>query len=132
MTRLPLAFALLPLAAPSGTTVQAVDNAFRPATVTVAPGDTVTWHNSGSAPHDVTAAAFKSGNLDPGKSFTWTATAAGRYSYVCRYHQSVGMTGTVVVATHPKTGGDRTALGLLVLGISAAAGLSLRYGWRLR
>lgn len=126
------------------TTVAADDNVFRPKSVTVSVGDTVTWQNTGEAPHEVTASAFKSGNIDPGESWSWTASRAGTYSYVCQYHESAGMTGTLVVraagttagqgatAGHPKTGGDRVALGLLVLGASAIAGASLRYGWRVR
>jgi plastocyanin len=142
MSRLPLAFALAaaglavaPAAAGSGVTISAVDNAFRPSSVTVAPGTRVTWHNAGKAPHDVTGSGFASGNLDPGKSYAWTAAKAGTYAYICRYHSGLGMKGTIVVRSAsglPKTGGDHVALGLLVLGAAGAAGLSLRYGWRLR
>jgi plastocyanin len=132
----PLAVLALLLVAPAATTttVDAVDNAFRPATATVSVGDTVTWRNTGKSPHEVSGAAFSSGNLDPGKSFSWTATKAGTFTYVCRYHQSIGMKGTVVVqaTSHPKTGGDDVALGLLVLGAAAVAGLTLRYGWSAR
>ncbi|HEU0133056.1 MAG TPA: cupredoxin domain-containing protein [Mycobacteriales bacterium] len=136
---LALAAAALPAGA-SGATVQAVDNAFRPASLTVSVGDTVTWRNAGQSPHDVTASAFSSGNLDPGKSFTWTASKAGTFAYVCRYHESAGMKGTLVVkaaatkttTTHPKTGGDRVALGLLLAGVAALAGTALRLGWRTR
>ena len=130
-----LLVAALPASAAT-TTVEAVDNAFRPQSVTVTVGDTITWQNTGEAPHDVKASAFQSGNIAPGASWSWNASKAGTYSYVCSYHSSVGMTGTVVVQAasaasgHPDTGGDRTALGLLVLGVCAAAGLSLRYGWR--
>jgi plastocyanin len=126
------------------TTVEAADNVFRPKTATVSVGDTVTWKNTGQAPHEVTASAFKSGNIDPGKSWSWTATKAGTYSYVCQYHESAGMTGTLVVRAagatsgqgtatgHPKTGSAALPLGLLVLGVAAVAGASLRYGWRVR
>jgi plastocyanin len=139
LASLALLAAALPARAATTTTVQAASgNVFTPKSVTVAVGDRVTWRNTDSAPHDVSATAFKSGNLDPGSTYSWTATAAGTYSYVCRYHESVGMKGTVVVRTAgstsglPKTGGDRTALGLLVLGIACAAGVSLRYGWSTR
>ncbi len=130
---LAVAFAATPVAA-STATVKAVDNEFRPATKTVAVGDTVTWTNAGSSAHEVTADAFKSGNLDPGKSYSWTATKAGTYSYVCRYHEALGMKGTLVVSASglPKTGGDRVALGLLLLGATAVVGTSLRFGWRTR
>jgi plastocyanin len=120
------------------TTIEAADNVFRPKTATVSVGDTVTWKNVGQAPHEVTASAFQSGNIDAGKSWSWTADEAGTFSYVCQYHESAGMTGTLTVraagatAGHPKTGGDRVALGLLVLGVCAIAGASLRYGWRVR
>ena len=131
-----LAAAALPAHAAT-TTVDTSDNAFRPKTVTVAVGDRVTWRNTGQNPHEVTASAFRSGNIAEGASWTWTADRAGTFRYVCRYHESLGMTGTVVVrgastTSHPKTGGDRVALGLLVLGFSALAGASLRYGWRVR
>lgn len=135
----PLAvLALLATAVPVATTmtVDAVDNAFRPATATVSVGDTVTWRNAGKSPHEVSGAAFSSGNLDPGKSYSWTAMRAGTFTYVCRYHQSIGMKGTLVVraaaTSHPKTGGDDVVLGLLVLGAAAVAGLTLRYGWSAR
>lgn len=125
------------------TTVEAADNEFRPKSATVSVGDTVTWKNTGQAPHEVTASAFKSGNIEPGKSWSWTASKAGTYSYVCQYHESAGMTGTLVVRAaaqgapagstgHPKTGGSTLPLGLLVVGVSAVAGASLRYGWRTR
>jgi plastocyanin len=132
------ALALFVAAVPAGaagSAIQAVDNAFRPATTTVAVGDTVTWRNAGRSPHEVTASAFASGNLDPGRSYSWTATKAGTFAYVCRYHQSIGMKGTLVVSaatSHPKTGGDHVALGLLVLGAACATGLTLRYGWSTR
>lgn len=140
-----LLFAAVPASAAS-TTVSMVENAFKPRTTTVSVGDTVTWRNDGSSAHEVTASAFKSGNVDPGKSYSWKATQAGTFEYVCRYHESLDMKGTLVVkaasstggtpakptAGHPNTGGDDVALGLLILGGTAALGLSLRYGWRTR
>jgi plastocyanin len=134
-----LAVSALPAFAAT-TTIDAADNEFKPKSATVTVGDTVTWKNTGQSAHEVTASAFKSGNLDAGESYSWTATAAGTYSYVCRYHESIGMTGTLTVraasgdvtAAHPNTGGDRMALGLLVLGFCAIAGATLKYGWRVR
>jgi plastocyanin len=146
-----LTLALAPPAGAATTTISMVDNAFRPASATVTVGDTVTWPNDGESAHEVTASAFKSGNVDPGKSYSWRATKAGTYQYVCRYHEAAGMKGTLVVRAastsgqgsgqgqnagssgHPKTGGGWTLpLGLLVLGTTAAAGTALRYGWRTR
>jgi plastocyanin len=132
-------------ASAASSTVSMVDNAFKPATATVTVGDRVTFRNDGQSAHEVTSDAFKSGNVDAGKSWTYTATKAGTFSYVCRYHESLGMKGTLVVRAasaggsgaapvtgHPNTGGDDVAAGLLLLGVTAAAGLSLRYGWRTR
>ena len=132
-----LAVALVLGAAPAGaaTSIEAVDNAFRPKTATVSVGDRITWRNTGQAPHEVRSTAFSSGNIAPGASWSWTASRAGTFRYVCSYHEAVGMTGTLVVQSAsglPNTGGDRIALGLLVLGVSAIAGASLRYGWRVR
>ncbi|HVF05720.1 MAG TPA: cupredoxin domain-containing protein [Frankiaceae bacterium] len=119
--------------------VDMLDNRFTPRSATVSVGDRVTWKNIGKAPHEVTAPAFKSGNVDAGKSWSWTATTAGTFSYVCKYHEAQGMTATLAVNASParstglpNTGGDRVALGLLVLGFCAIAGASLRYGWRAR
>jgi plastocyanin len=69
--------------------------AFSPATINVPVGATVRWKNDDSVAHTVTSKGFDSGNLDSGRSFTFTFTKSGSYSYVCTYHQ--GMSGTVVV-----------------------------------
>jgi plastocyanin len=70
--------------------------AFHPASVSVKPGDTVTWTNKDVVPHTVTAAGrFDSGQVDAGKRWSWTAKQSGRIGYVCTYHP--GMQGTVEV-----------------------------------
>jgi len=71
------------------------DFAFSPATIKIPVGATVRWKNDDSVAHTVTSKGFDSGNLDSGRSFTFTFTKSGSYAYVCTYHQS--MTGTVVV-----------------------------------
>lgn len=70
---------------------------FSPATMTVAPGTTVTWVNREDATHTVTAddKSFDSGKLDTGKTFTHTFNTAGTYPYHCEIHY--GMSGQVVV-----------------------------------
>lgn len=82
--------------------------AFRPTAITVAVGDTITWTNTGGAPHTVTALdkTFDSGSMAPRADFSWKATAPGTYSYICTFHP--WMTGSVVV-TAPATP-DRTAV----------------------
>jgi plastocyanin len=82
----------------SGPNVSVQDNTFKPGTIKVAVGDTITWKNAGAVAHTVTAtdgAAFDSGTLEPGKSFTFTADKAGKISYVCNFH--AGMQGTIEV-----------------------------------
>lgn len=80
--------------------VSAIDNEFDPAQLDVDEGTTVTWTNNGEAPHTVTASdgSFESGNLDPGQTFSYTFDEAGEFSYVCDYHESTGMVGSVTVA----------------------------------
>lgn len=83
--------------AQDGAAVNIVDFAFEPAAVEVPVGATVTWTNSGGAPHTATAndGSFDSGTLQPGASFSQTFSAAGSFPYVCSIHPQ--MTGTVTV-----------------------------------
>ncbi len=72
---------------------------YSPATILVVIGmnSTVTWVNQDSMPHTVTATgkSFNSGNLDPGKSYTYTFTLPGTFTYYCSYHN--WMKGEVIV-----------------------------------
>ena len=71
---------------------------FMPATITVHPGDTVTWTNQDSIPHTATATdgkTFDSGAIDPGASWRFVFTKAGEYTYRCAIHPD--MRGTVTV-----------------------------------
>jgi plastocyanin len=85
--------------APAGGSAPAtiVDFGFQPSTVTVRAGTTVTWTNTGGAPHTATAddGSFDSGTLSTGSTFSQPFTKPGTYAYHCRIHSS--MTGTVVV-----------------------------------
>jgi predicted lipoprotein with Yx(FWY)xxD motif/plastocyanin len=74
-----------------------VDFDFSPASITVGVGGTVTWKNTGTRNHTVTAddGSFDSGSLASGATFTETFTKAGSYTYHCSIHPS--MTATVVV-----------------------------------
>ena len=78
-----------------GTAVAVADNSFSPATIEVAVGDTVTFENEGQIPHTVTGDDFDSGSMDPGGTFTFTASEAGSFSYVCTFHP--GMQGKIEV-----------------------------------
>jgi plastocyanin len=82
----------------AGTAVSMEGIAFEPAEVTVAVGDTVTWTNNDSVPHDVTADSFssgESGGMSNGDTFEQTFDEAGSFDYVCTVHP--GMEGTVAV-----------------------------------
>lgn len=96
-----------PVVKPTGPTVNATDAhgtsgfAFSPKTIEVNPGQSVTFVNSGSTAHTATADAagsWDSANLAPGQTFTTPAlTKPGTYTYSCKYHKALGMTGTIIV-----------------------------------
>src|SRR5829696_3010749 len=77
--------------------VSVVDFAFEPGTITVPVGATVTWTNTGSRSHTVTAddGSFDSGRLDPGEQFPHTFDQPGTFTYHCGFHPE--MQGSVVV-----------------------------------
>ena len=70
---------------------------FQPATLTVAPGTTVTWTNRDDIPHTVvsTDGLFKSKARDTDEKFSFTFDKAGTYPYFCSIHPK--MRGQVVV-----------------------------------
>src|SRR6201993_298540 len=84
---------------PQATTAEVkIDNfSFGPATLTVAPGTTVTWVNHDDIPHTVvsTDSVFKSQVLDNDEKFSFTFTKAGSYPYFCSIHPK--MTAIIVV-----------------------------------
>ena len=90
-------------------------SSFTPASVTIAVGDTIHWTNPNVITHTVTfdpakaatasnvalpagVAPFDSGDMEEDGNFSHTFTVKGTYKYVCQYHESMGMTGTVIVA----------------------------------
>ena len=75
----------------AGTEVSIANFAFSPDTLTVKVGTTVKWTNNDSTTHTVTAddKSFDSGNLDPGKSFSFTFKQAGTFSYHCSIHPNM-------------------------------------------
>jgi LPXTG-motif cell wall-anchored protein len=81
------------------------DYAFSPRTVTVQPGDTVTWTNRDGVRHSATAedGSFDTGLLGRGQSGEHTFREAGTYQYVCTPHPNMQATVVVEGAT---TGGD--------------------------
>jgi plastocyanin len=70
---------------------------FKPATIKIKAGQTVTWTNNDDRDHTVSfkEAKFQSDNLKPGQTYEHTFPKPGKFPYVCRYHPR--MKGEVVV-----------------------------------
>ncbi|MFI9810983.1 cupredoxin domain-containing protein [Saccharothrix variisporea] len=97
--------------------VNIVGYAYSPANITVNVGDTVTWTNQDTAPHNVVVTSgpekFTSPTLQKGQSYTFTFTKAGSYQYYCSVHPdmkaSVTVAGTTpTTTTAPPTTGHPT------------------------
>jgi plastocyanin len=80
---------------PATFSVHMKDFAFDPGTLKIHAGDRVTFQNDDDATHNVTADAFQSGDIGSGKSWSYTFSKAGTYTYACTYHD--GMKGTIIV-----------------------------------
>ncbi len=64
------------------------DFEFKPATLQISVGDTVTWINMDSAAHTATSSdeGFDSGSLSKGESFSFTFEEEGIFGYICTFH----------------------------------------------
>ncbi len=74
------------------------DYTYKPASLTVPTGTTVTFTNRDSTPHTATSkqtGAFESGSIDSGKSGSITLEESGTFAYYCAFHPF--MKGTIVV-----------------------------------
>ena len=112
-TAAPLTDPFTPVSAPSSAAtvhVSIVDFGFSPASITVSPGTTVVWTNTGQSIHSVTSdtGAFDSNPscptgpcIDPGGTYSHTFTTAGTFAYHCRVHSN--MTAVVVITPSPTT-----------------------------
>jgi plastocyanin len=82
-------------AAPTSVTIAGF--AFRPQTLTVPRGATVTWTNVDGVEHSVFASdhSFSSDWLSRGAAFAFTFDTVGEHAYVCDIHPD--MTGTITV-----------------------------------
>lgn len=92
-----LTFGPLGAADKPAATVHMKNSAYAPDPVSVAVGQSVEFVNDDDMPHTVTAndKSFDSGNLDAGKTWTYTFTKAGTFTYGCAYH--AWMHGTIKV-----------------------------------
>jgi len=68
--------------------VQVNDEAFTPPEITVAPGTTVTWQNTGTAPHSAKGkdGSFDTGYVMPGAQGQFTFSSPGDFAYFCEPH----------------------------------------------
>jgi plastocyanin len=97
------------------TEISMTDSAFVPSSITIHAGDQVTWKNPALLLHTITfdpaeaadksniklpagVQPFGSADLSEDGTFTHLFTEKGTYTYVCKYHESMGMKGTVVVS----------------------------------
>jgi plastocyanin len=88
---------------------------FLPEVVRIKAGDSVRWVNATVIFHSATfdpaaakkaglvslppgVAPFDSGKIDEDEAFTHQFTVKGAYRYICKYHQDMGMVGTVIVS----------------------------------
>ena len=74
---------------------------FQPATLTIGPGDSVTWVNKDIVEHTATTPgsakqAFDSRAIGIGKSWSRNFKEAGTHDYLCTYHPT--MKGVIKVA----------------------------------
>jgi plastocyanin len=104
--------------APAGPVINLSSLMFNPSTTTVPVGTTVTWRNDEPITHTVTSGryegvdkttglrseqypdgAFNAKLQGKGKTFSFTFTKPGSYTYYCDIHQ--GMNATIVVVADP-------------------------------
>jgi plastocyanin len=78
----------------STVTIKAAGFAFNPTSVTVKKGQKVKWVNSDPASHNITSSdgTIKSADFAQGASFTYTATKAGTFHYMCTIHPQMQAT----------------------------------------
>lgn len=95
-----------------GTNTVTLQNiAFNPSTLTVKPGDRVTFKNADSVDHHVVVGTDDLGIVSPGTSVMWTAGSDGVYTMKCLIHPSmvgqitVGAGGSTI-GTAPSGGGS--------------------------
>jgi plastocyanin len=99
---------------------------FSPASVSVAVGDTVTWHNTGQAPHTATAndGSFDTGTINAGGSGSHTFSSAGTFSYICTIHPNMKGTVRVLSSSSGGSGGSGGTSGASSSGTSESSAVA--------
>ena len=84
----------LPTARAATWDVTIVDNAFQPALLEIAVGDTVRWTNTGNLLHSATADddSWTSGTISLDGTYSRTFDTQGIYPYHCTFHTSMRAT----------------------------------------
>ena len=91
---------------PAAASVTIKNMEFSPGSLSVIAGSTVTWTNSDTTIHTVTAddGSFNSGNIAVGATYSKVFNTAGTFSYHCTIHPE--MTGKVIVTASSAGGGS--------------------------
>jgi len=100
---------LAPHAADAKTVTVTIKNMqYSPKSITVNPGDTITWINQDAMPHTVTenSGAFKSGTIAAGQSYSIQMNTIATRNYFCDFHS--GMTGSISVVAPASTATTNT------------------------
>jgi plastocyanin len=122
----PLMLLIAPPALAATHAITISNSTFSPTSMSVRPGDTITWTNNDTPPHDVTVTSgpitFKSPMLTPGQSWSYTVRTAGSYSYICSVHPYMRATLTVTAAAAPA--GRPASAALSAQASRAAAGVT--------
>jgi plastocyanin len=76
---------------PAPVSIAIKSSTFTPDIVEISKGTTVIWTNDDGVRHTVTSisGAFDSGNIDPGKTYSYTFNQAGPFEYSCAIHPSM-------------------------------------------
>lgn len=120
-----IVMAMMPTASAAGHDVAIASFAFSPNSITIAPGDTVTWTNGDGTTHTVTGnnGSWGSGNLANTQTYTHQFNETGDFTYHCSIHSS--MTGVVHVSsgggTPPQTQNPGLSSSTLIAIIAAVA-----------
>ena len=87
----------------AGVALAANDNSFKPAQLTAQAGEklTIVLDNEGATLHNFSIEGLGlSKDVEAGKkvSISFTPPSAGSLSFLCKYHQALGLTGSIAVS----------------------------------
>ena len=133
MKNLMIATALTLIAVPAFAadyTITEANYKFNPKSMTIQPGDTVTFQNGEDKDHDVMFVSVPKGVDEmimsqmmkkKGDKFSYTFTVPGTYQFHCHPHEEQGMKGSLIVGA-PSKPGETITMDHHKMGISAEKG----------